>query len=370
MRRVRLFSVLMLTLSAIVFIGCHKAKMPTVVTSPVTNVTATRCVAGGVVTSTGDGEVVERGVCWGLDAMPEIASNHLPSGAGLGTFTCEISGLQKGVTYYVRAYALSNVGTGYGESVSFTTLTADDEGEDDGGDDSGGDDDGDDGGDDGGDPVGAPEGAINGLFSVSSTEKVYFSKGNLQYKASTNTWRFADYQFDWLGTANQNISATNDWWIDLFGWGTSNHNAGSNCYQPWSTSMVSSDYFIYGTPIANLLGSSDWGYNPIINGGGQPNQWRTLTKDEWYYVLYSRTTVSGVRYVKAIVRGATGVVLLPDDFNTSFYSLQNTDQPDADYSNNTIDYQTWSTMEQQGAVFLPCAGFREIIIVDPRHGKY
>ena len=37
-----------------------------------------------------------------------------------------------------------------------------------------------------------PEGVINGLFSVSSTKKVYFSQGNLQYQASTNTWRFAE----------------------------------------------------------------------------------------------------------------------------------------------------------------------------------
>ena len=39
-----------------------------------------------------------------------------------------------------------------------------------------------------------PEGALKGVFSVSSTKKVYFSQGNLQYRASTNTWRFADKQ--------------------------------------------------------------------------------------------------------------------------------------------------------------------------------
>lgn len=45
----------------------------------------------------------------------------------------------------------------------------------------------------------SPVGAINGLFSVSATQQVYFSQGNLQYQASTNTWRFAENQWDYVG---------------------------------------------------------------------------------------------------------------------------------------------------------------------------
>lgn len=44
-----------------------------------------------------------------------------------------------------------------------------------------------------------PEGAINGLFSVSPSKKVYFSQGNLQYQASSNTWRFAEHQWNCVG---------------------------------------------------------------------------------------------------------------------------------------------------------------------------
>ena len=50
-------------------------------------------------------------------------------------------------------------------------------------------------------------GAIKGVFSVSSSIKVQFSQGNLQYQASTNTWRFADNQWDFIGEANKNISS-------------------------------------------------------------------------------------------------------------------------------------------------------------------
>ena len=65
-----------------------------------------------------------------------------------------------------------------------------------------------------------PDGALPGLFSVSATQRVYFSQGNLQYQASTDTWRFAEHQYDYVGSDNRSISSTYSGWIDLFGWGT------------------------------------------------------------------------------------------------------------------------------------------------------
>ena len=52
--------------------------------------------------------------------------------------------------------------------------------------------------------------ALPGLFSVSPTEQVRFSPGNLQYQASTATWRFALNQFDIVGADNSNIAIDND----------------------------------------------------------------------------------------------------------------------------------------------------------------
>ena len=69
-----------------------------------------------------------------------------------------------------------------------------------------------------------PKGALKGLFSVSASKKVCFAQGNLQYQASTNTWRFAENQYDALTTENTNVSATYVGWIDLFGWGTSGYD--------------------------------------------------------------------------------------------------------------------------------------------------
>lgn len=232
-----------------------------------------------------------------------------------------------------------------------------------------------------------PIGAINGIFSVSDTEKVYFSQGNLQYKASTNTWRFAEHQWDYVGSQNPYqvnphgdiylvepcgtvtgsdnclISPTYSGWIDLFCWGTSGFNHGANCYQPWSTSTEDGDYCAYGVSTCNLYdhtGKADWGYNAISNGGNSLGQWHTPTIDEWTYVFDLRSTVSGIRYALARVNEVNGVILLPDDWNTDIYALNNTNQNDASFASNTISVSQWAILQRNGAVFLPAAGARGI----------
>ena len=209
---------------------------------------------------------------------------------------------------------------------------------------------------------GAPTGAINGLFTINSNgDQVYFSQGNLQYQASSDTWRCAENQWDYIGENNNNISSTNNGWIDLFGWGTSGYNHGANCYQPWSTSLINSDYYAYGYYFYNLNDQNekaDWGYNPISNGNNINNQWHTLTQPEWDYVLNTRSTISNIRYAKANVNGKNGIILLPDDWNSGTYSLSNTNNSSATFSSNTMSASLWISLESVGAVFLPAAGYR------------
>ena len=209
--------------------------------------------------------------------------------------------------------------------------------------------------------ISLPCGAIDGLFTINASgDHVYFSQGNLQYQASTNTWQFAENQYDYIGSDNSNISQTYSGWIDLFGWGTSGYNHGANCYQPWSTSKYNSDYYAYGSSSYNLFdqtGKADWGYNAISNGGNTEGQWRTLTTDEWDYVLFYRSTLSGIRYAMATVDGVNGVILLPDDWDASTYNLN--DVNGLNYESNTITAADWTnTLEANGAVFLPAAGYR------------
>ena len=219
----------------------------------------------------------------------------------------------------------------------------------------------------------APEGAINGLFTINANgDQVYFSKGNLQYNKTTQVWSFMEHQYDMVETYGQNVGENyaNQNIISLFGWGTSGYNHGAVCYQPWSTSQTNSDYYAYGQYTYNLNDQderADWGYNAISSGGGQENSgWRTLTggdDGEWNYIFNERSTVSGILYAKANVNGVNGVILLPDDWSASYYSLSNANTPDASFSSNAITAQQWSALEQHGAVFLPAAGNRSGIMV-------
>lgn len=184
-------------------------------------------------------------------------------------------------------------------------------------------------------------GGSDGRFSVSETKKVYFAPGNLQYQASTGTWRFAEHQYDYVGEDNEHISSTYSGWIDLFGWGT------------WTGSSpnpyITDDHVNYTFDPADFQGTV---------AGYESRTWRTPTKDEWTYVFDTRSTPSGIRFAKAQVNEVNGVILLPDDWNVSTYALNSCNTEDADFSSNVITALQWMTMENAGAVFLPAAGYR------------
>ena len=96
------------------------AELPTVITSPVTNIIQNHANCGGMVTADGGAPVTERGVCWSTSANPSVTGQHSSDGSGLGEFTSNVAGLTVNTTYYVRAYATNSAGTAYGETLSFT----------------------------------------------------------------------------------------------------------------------------------------------------------------------------------------------------------------------------------------------------------
>lgn len=296
---------------------------PTVITSEVIETTNTTAICGGDVSSGGGLTVTARGVCWSrTNENPTINDNHTTDGTGTGDFTSNITGLTANNTYYVRAYATNSKGTSYGERKTFKAQDA-------------------------------PIGGINGRYSISGTKQVWFSQGNLQYNASTNKWRFAESQLDYIGSNNSYISPSYNGWIDLFGWGTGD--------KPTNSSLSNSDYSTF----------TDWGNKPITNGGYVANKWRTLTSDEWEFLMYDRTTSSGIRYAKAIVNGERGVIILPDDWKSSYYSLNSTNSSSGQYSSNIVSMSNWTNkFEANGAVFLPTAGKRAGTVYDMGGGYY
>ena len=307
---------------------------PTVTTAEVTDFTYNTATVVGEVTNDGGATVTESGFCWSTSQNPTMEDSHIEAGQGLGVFSAQLPNLHSNTRYYVKAYAVNDNGIAYGNQVDFTTQMG---------------------------PQ-SPTGAAKGLFSVGSNKKVWFAQGNLQYQASTNTWRLADEQTECIGTTNSQISATNSEWIDLFGWSTSNYNHNNACYQPWSTSDIDSDYYAYGSFQAHLFensGKADWGYNAISNGGNTEHIWRTLTSAEWVYVFKNRETPSGIRYAKASIGSVNGMILLPDDWDASFFELNTPNQQNARFDSNEISFDEWkNVLEPLGAVFLPAAGYR------------
>jgi len=191
-------------------------------------------------------------------------------------------------------------------------------------------------------------------FSIDANgTQVVFAPANLQYQASTNTWRFAQNQWDFVGEDNKNMAETYEGWMDLFGWGTSGYNKS----KPYITD---NDNTLYGDGVNDIAGTNfDWGlYNTI--GSDPAGTWRCMSYEEWDYLLESRTNAANLRSV-ASVNGIHGFVFLPDDWQqpaeTSF-------TPNADsYTTNKYDIHQWALMEAEGAIFLPAGGWRDQAVI-------
>lgn len=154
-----------------------------------------------------------------------------------------------------------------------------------------------------------PAGSINGLFSVSDSKQVYFSKGNLQFVGTS--WQFATNQYDILGTPQ---------------------------------SSTRRDYFDY----------DDYAC---------PDGWRNMSQDEWEFVITERsvsnTLYDGARFTLATIGGSyKGMILFPDNYThpegTGFVAgTYNA----TSYYTATISLEGWAKMESAGCVFLPAAGY-------------
>lgn len=178
-----------------------------------------------------------------------------------------------------------------------------------------------------------PDQSLPGLLSISETEKVYFSKGNLYYDGTS--FHFEDKQWDYRtykGPSNGSacINGIYDYHgtpknhYGLFGWSGSNYNN-------YGVSTETGAIYYQGTFV-------DWGNN-IGNG------WFTLNVSQWNYIVSGRPNASnlGKWITFDVVNGTvSGWILLPDDGNqTQLSSIE-----------NISDLATYN------AVFLPAAGSR------------
>lgn len=207
-------------------------------------------------------------------------------------------------------------------------------------------------------PLYPTEGAINARYSIDDDVTVVFAKGNLQYQASTHTWRFAQNQYDVAGFDNELADTTYGGWTDLFGWGTSGYRE----LMPYTISDSSENY-AYGC--WDITDSEyDWGkHNAISNGGNKEGQWRTMTYDEWQHLLKYRTDAWKKRAfatIEHVGRNGSpmyGLVLLPDKWEQPEGCEFHYDSEEG-YASNVYSPDQWNRMQGAGAVFLPAGGER------------
>jgi len=95
--------------------------LPVVITEDITSITDTTAIGGGEVTSEGEYPVTSRGICYDTTTNPDVSKTKTTNGTGLGIFVSNLSGLNDETTYYVKAYAINNIGIAYGEQKTFTT---------------------------------------------------------------------------------------------------------------------------------------------------------------------------------------------------------------------------------------------------------
>jgi hypothetical protein len=204
-------------------------------------------------------------------------------------------------------------------------------------------------------------------FSVSDTKQVLFSRGNLQCRAVNSDevhYQFAEHQYDVIGEENDKILTKQfPYTIDMFNWGGADN--------PLYYSEESSDFREF----------VEWGTKI-----GDGKTWRTLTQDEWAYLLgLGENDKRSGRYFYITVGGVHGMVLIPDDWQKTsdgwmempegctmeMAIIVNRDgEKHIDWRSNIYTLEQWAVMEANGAAFLPIAGVRSVYVEGPEGFGY
>jgi uncharacterized protein (TIGR02145 family) len=95
--------------------------IPVVSTDQITDISSNSANCGGTLNSDGGETITARGICWSTSQDPTLSDYVTSDTLATDKFIISLSGLLPGTTYHVRAYATNNLGTAYGNDVSFIT---------------------------------------------------------------------------------------------------------------------------------------------------------------------------------------------------------------------------------------------------------
>ena len=246
---------------------------------------------------------------------------------------------------------------------------------------------------------------------VPNNRKVAFAMGDLQYQASTGTWRLAEQQYNMVGGQNgdtgggsqivgnvfkdnvyvdenrcKNNLIASDYtgWIDLFGWATSgfdNTTADNTAlyFHPYDYTVEESavsekNRYGYG-PSLDLLGVGesfgknatmaqyDWGQHNVIqnrrraDGADPAGTWRTPTVEEWLCMAGAADYITGHPYAGVEIRPNADQLRMDVKIkdNRGVYIMGVIFMPDGWTGTLAQTYTTaeWYALEKEGAIFLP-----------------
>ena len=227
---------------------------------------------------------------------------------------------------------------------------------------------------------------LPGVFSVSATKKVRFSKGNLQavlatdpvnYTSTALEWRFADNQYDRIFNNPGNTTFEKYSTVDLFCFVSS--DASSEYKNSYGLQCVPG-----GVDPHDDIGYTEWekrfgggGKSLAVDWGSIPEVksslgtgWRTMTSTEFMYLLgwgngtsYSgRPNAASKRTITSISINNNyiyGILILPDDFT---YPSGMSSIP------SSPSLSTFKAFTDAGAVFLPFASYRDALSVSNTSG--
>ncbi len=162
-----------------------------------------------------------------------------------------------------------------------------------------------------------PDGALPGVFSVSNSKKVVFSRGNMY-------WNGSSFQFE--GSQLMYDDRWNESHVSHFFWTPESGTAYAG--------EVDDEFFDKMLP-EDVFFTSAKGFT----ANGQSDTWFTMSNEEWEYLLGRDGKCSF-----ATVAGRKGWVIAPDNY--------------AGTLKEKYDATEWPSAEAGGLVFLPFAGQR------------
>ena len=177
-----------------------------------------------------------------------------------------------------------------------------------------------------------PEGALPGVFSVGTTKKVQFSRGNLFWDG--DSYEFEANQYT-IGTWN----AENH--VNYFFWSKEESVAKAASYA--DASAAAGDVFFTNATAVTA--------NADFTVSGVTGEFRTLSAEEWTHILSTRANAADLLVEDVTVCGVEHCLVIAPDACLNSYEF--------DKTKKSYDAAAWATAEAAGLICLPPAGYRD-----------